>query len=99
MEEVGLDNISGVVREEVILVFIIHVFTFHDTDGDLESLIRKDWNGWVRSKGLLMESLEERGDCGVECCKGTGGVLDFVGAKRGCSQFSKIGGQLGHDTF
>ena len=52
---VSLYDISGVIREEIILVFVIHVLIVHDTDSNLEFLVRKDGNGLVRSKGLLMD--------------------------------------------
>ena len=56
---VGLDDVGGVVGEEVlVLFFIIHILILHDSGGDVDFLVKGEWDGWIRGEGLLMDPLE-----------------------------------------
>ena len=43
-KEISLDDISGVLREEIILVFVVHLLIVHDASGNLEFLVNRDAN-------------------------------------------------------
>ena len=56
---VGLDDVGGVVGEEVlVLFFVIQVLILHDSGGGVDFLVTGKWDGWVRGEGLLMDPLE-----------------------------------------